>query len=343
VFQEQRALRVFGPPGLSIRLAIAVSSWIISVLLVTHWRLRQLSSGVMVTFVALELGALFYLGPVPWGRSIPFPQDSPIMHRLKAEAGVGLVAGALDNLPLRSELTPAFPYLGITPPPPNYLLEAATRLGRSTEPPAPVLLRHFGVTHGVWHEHDIIPGSSTVFVSFDRALDRATNSSNLQRWKIVRYRDPRPAAWICRRATVLPGWQDVYSRLIHSADADEACYIDAEAPANLGTRRASSARIARFQNDEALVEHDGTCDLVIRRAHYPGWTCSVNGGPPQPVSKADGGLQAVRLEGEGPSFVRFSYQPTRWKSLCRISAFAIFLTVGTLAKQMWKRSHDPIW
>ena len=39
----------------------------------------------------------------------------------------GLVAGRLLNVPVDAGLTTAFPYLGIMPPPPNYLLETTMR------------------------------------------------------------------------------------------------------------------------------------------------------------------------------------------------------------------------
>ena len=45
----------------------------------------------------------------------------------------GLVAGQLEDLPVRSGLTPAYPYLGIPPPPPNYLLEASKSVRSSQD------------------------------------------------------------------------------------------------------------------------------------------------------------------------------------------------------------------
>ena len=48
---------------------------------------------------------------------------------------------------------------------------------------------------------------------------------------------------------------------------------------------------------------------MINRAYYPGWFASVNEGPEHRSFRAEIGVQAVRLEGHGPSRVTFAYRP----------------------------------
>src|SRR5262249_60954888 len=73
----------------------------------------------------LELAPLLFLGPTWWDWSVHLPDESPLLRRLAAEPGVGLVGGRLFNLPVYAGRATAYPTLGIVPPPPNYLLEPA--------------------------------------------------------------------------------------------------------------------------------------------------------------------------------------------------------------------------
>ena len=74
----------------------------------------------------VESGCLSTSGPVPWHSVIRLRDASPVLERLAALPDVGLVAGRLSNLQLVAARTAAFPYLGLTPPPPNYMPKAAT-------------------------------------------------------------------------------------------------------------------------------------------------------------------------------------------------------------------------
>jgi uncharacterized membrane protein YfhO len=78
------------------------------------------------------------------------------------------------------------------------------------------------------------------------------------------------------------------------------------------------------------VEHDGTCDLVIRRTYAPGWTARVNDGPAAPVVRVDGGLQGVRLVGTGPSRVSVEYRPPLFTWAVAISLVASAVTLLVL-------------
>ena len=133
---------------------------------------------------------LFYLGPVSWGWSAHTPQASPVLQRLALEPEAGLVASRLQNLPAQIGLAPAYPSLGMTPPPPNYLLES------SLSPPGRLSVeqhrwqRRFGVTHGVWPEGDDIQGTEVIAVMADPALERIfwdpTRAFQGNRWTVVR-------------------------------------------------------------------------------------------------------------------------------------------------------------
>ena len=94
-------------------------------------------------------------------------------------------------------------------------------------------------------------------------------------------------------------------------------YVRGDEPALPRSPFARSARVVSYDGRLAVVEHDGPCDLVIRRTYYPGLrqVTRIDGGNPLPVHRADGGLQAVRLDGAGTSRVVLSYRPTglpRW-------------------------------
>jgi uncharacterized membrane protein YfhO len=65
----------------------------------------------------------------------------------------------------------------------------------------------------------------------------------------------------------------------------------------------------RWDGRSGEVEHDGTCDLVLRRTFFPGWTARINDGAEVPVVKADGGFQSVRLPGAGLTKVSVRYRP----------------------------------
>ena len=121
---------------------------------------------------AIELGVLFFVGPVGWGWSVRLPESSPVLRRLAEHEHVGLVAGRLLDMPVCAGLTTAFPMMGITPPPPNYLLEPATRPPGETSEADRRWQRRFGVTHGIWSPDDDVRGTEVLDVIPDPVLDR---------------------------------------------------------------------------------------------------------------------------------------------------------------------------
>ncbi len=334
----------FGPSDPTLRIAVASGCFAAAVILALLCRWKWVASWVLVVVTTIELAALYHLGPVEWNWSVAYPEKSPITQQLLKQTDVGLIAGRCSNLVVRLGLTCAYPYLGITPPPPNYLLEQATFAQGSTTPELAALFVRFGVTHAVWLETDVIPRSQTVFVARDPVLDGLLEPHRTTRpippWKIVKYDDHWPSAWVSRKVKVLDGWAEMLPSLFNVKNQDEALYDRHDAPPGSASPRASVASITNQDETSVTVEHDGSCDLGIRRIHYPGWTYAINGGPPRPVLKANGGLQAVRLEGHGPSRVTFAYRPTNLRSATLVSLFSLGGTLLALSSFVWPKKRD---
>ena len=161
-----------GNGELAWRMVPAAAAWAVGLAALVLWWRGRLGPGILLVLTAVELSLLYYAGPNSWGWPTHLPQASPALSRLAREPGVRLVAGRLDDLPVLAGLTTAFPYLGIVPPPPNYLLEMSTRPGWTRDPDAVAWLKRFGVTHGVWSEPIPPSGAVVLFAGPDRALDR---------------------------------------------------------------------------------------------------------------------------------------------------------------------------
>ena len=325
----------FGVATLPYRLGAAVLLWTISLIAIIAWRRGKLAAWALVAWTAVELGTLYHLGPVRWGWSVPISQASSILRRLADEPGVELIAGPLENLPLHYGLISAYPYLGIPPPPPNYLLEAARSAVNSSDPGARPLLRRFGVSHGVWHEAENVPFASTIWVAHDAAIDKllraASDTTPAARWKIVRYPGVWPPVLACREQYRASDWGQLYLRLTRSENQDEAIFLTEDQPPEGRFPRATSARVGSWDGRTVVVEHDGTCDLVVRRTAYPGWKARLRDGAELAVRKANGGLQSVRLEGPGSSRVQFSYYPRGLGHSVALALTALVICVLVLA------------
>jgi hypothetical protein len=294
----------------------------------------------------IELSVLFFNGPVWWSWRFRFPEESPMLARLAEEAGVGLVAGRLLNLPVDAGMTTAYPMLGITPPPPNYLLEPA-----SLKAPGELSeterrwQRRFGVTHGIWGADEDLGRHGEVIAEVnDPSLDWIIATSPSLRgkspWKLVRYTDSFPPAWVARRVVELPTWGRLYSELSRADDPDEALFLaddeTARAP-DLGTGPfATKASVQSWDGRAAMVEHDGSAILILRKTYYPGWFYRVGDGLERPVLKVNGGLQGVPLVGSGTSRVVLSYQATGLGGAVKVSIAAIAgaIIVLTVAASM---------
>lgn len=314
---------------------------------VIAWRLRWLGSWAPLLVTVLELGVLFYAGPVSWGWAARLPGKSPILQRLAALPDGGLIAGRLFNLPVVTGRTTAFPSLGITPPPPNYLLESATRPpGRNTESERR-WQRRFGVSYGVWGARDDVRGTDVLAEFADPTIDQLTKNHPLLKnsgfgpWKVVRFPHPFPATRIARRIRKARNWSELYAELSRTDAAEEAWFLSEDIPNLPPGSSANRASIKNWDGKTAVVEHDGACILILRRTFYPGWVYRINHSPPHPVIKVDGGLQGVPLVGSSTSQIELTYRPTGFGAAIAITLAAFGSAIATCSLAGWKaiKSH----
>jgi hypothetical protein len=311
-------------------------AWALGLSAIVAWRLGRVGAWAPLAITAIELSILFFVGPVEWDWSVRLSESSPVLRRLAEAKGdePGLVAGRLQNVPVLAGLTVAFPSLGIIPPPPNYLLEGATRPpGRET-----IADRHwqrrFGVTHGIWGPDDDVRGMEVLAVIPDPALDRVMARVPSLRahgpWTLVRDPAAFPAARVARRVREAAGWGPLYSTLSSSDHPDEAWFLAEDGVPRLPDPPATSARVQSWDGRTAVVEHDGSCVLILRRTYYPGWSYRIDGGPEHPVLKVDGGLHGVPLAGTGTHRVEVAYRPTGLARAATISLAALGIAVVVL-------------
>ncbi len=226
----------------------------------------------------------------------------------------------------------------------------ATIAAPSPEPSRPERprQRRFNVTHGIWGAEDDVRGTEVLKEGPDETLDRLMCQSlkDEQRrwWRLVKYPNPPLSATVVLRTQVVPNWGQLYSRLSAIDAQSEAWFVAEDFPGELqrpgAGPPASAATLQGWDGRTGLVEHNGWCVLLITRAHYPGWFYQINGGPARPVSKANGGLQAIALVGEGPSRVQLFYRPTGLKQALALSltALAAALLVLAGARIPWPRA-----
>ncbi len=335
-----------------IRVASAVATWIVSLGVLWHWRKRKAGWGVPLAWVAFELVLLFYHAPVHWGWDRTDADASPVLEWIKSEPDVGLVGGALKDVPAGAGLATAYPYFGITPPPPIYMLEGCERLQSDPKPDMLRMLRWYGVTHLVWTPGTGRPESDVAFSGKDAVLDRMLRPEvRGGEWRVSRVVHALPAAWATRSARVTArsnefGWADLYRWLLREEPTtDVALYQLGQEPVRSPRPWATRANVVSWDGRFAVVDHDNTCDLIIRRTWYPGWMARIDGGDWQEVHRVNGGLQAVRLVGSKTmrSRVEFRYVPTSLTSGRVISLFALVmagLAIGwslLRPSRLWRR------
>jgi hypothetical protein len=330
-----------GPAGLPYGLATAAATWAVALAAVAAWRAGRAGAWLPVLIVTVELGALYHLGPTEWGWAIKLPQQSPVLAALAVEGGVRRVGGVVDNLPLRAGRATAMPYLGMSLAPMNRLIHRLQERSPVHGPNAGRWQRRLGVSHSVWDEPVTFGPDETETTYDDPALDRIAyrpvGVRARRRWRVVRHPDPFPEARVARTVRLAPDRKQLLDQLMLSDSLDEVLFVASEAPPDGPGPRARAARLARWDRDEGVVEHDGTCDLVLLRAFDPGWRARVNGGAWRPVVPADGGLVAVRLTGEGPSRVALRYQPPGLVPGAIVSAAAVAAALGVLGTAALRR------
>jgi hypothetical protein len=319
----------FGADTMTLRFATAGLAWIVGTAIIVGWRVRWLSSWAPVGICMLELACLLCFGPVKWIWTIRLPDASPVMQQLAALHGQGLVAGRLHNLPVGAGLATACPVLGIAPPPPNYLLGSATRPPEQNNEWDRRWQRRLGVVYGVWGSQDDVQGTDLLAEIADPALDRVMRGASIMErgglgpWKLVTVRNPYPSAWVARHILEMPSWARLYSELTDGDGSSEAVILSEDLPSSLPEPLARFASIKGWDGNSAIVEHDGSCILILRRAFYPGWVYRINDGQERPVIKVNGGLQGVPLTGSGGSRVTLSYRPTGLTKAAAVSLAAL--------------------
>jgi hypothetical protein len=316
-----------GADTIGVRFAAAGLAWGLGLLAVVGWRLGRLGAWAPVAVAVLELVPLLFVGPSWWGWRARLPESSPVLRRLAELPDVGLVGGRLLNVPVDAGLTTAYPNLGIIPPPPSYLIESAIR------PPGQISeiddrwQARFGVTHGVWGARDDTRGVDVLTEIPDPALDRVMESVPHLRgrgpWKLVHNPSAFPPAWVARRIVAAKSWGQLYTTLSIHDLKDEAWFLPEDGTPVLSEPAARAARVLGWDGRTATVEHDGSCVLILRRVHYPGWSYRVDGGPARPVLKVDGGLHGVPLIGAGMSRVELRYRPTGLTRAATVTLIAL--------------------
>lgn len=330
-----------------VLLVEAALLWLASLVVVASWRAGRIGFWIPFLLASCELAYLFHQGTTPWGWSIRLPGDSPVLQVLRTEAAVGLIAGPLQDIPVRVGLTTAYANnLGITPPPPNYLLERSGTPDRVKSVDIRWMHR-LGVTHGVYEESRLPFHSLEVYLGEDPVLERLVprkeKSPKPRRWRVVRFAPGSPHVRAARVVHIAQDWGELYSRLSMSESPDEVWFLKADLMPDPPGPRAGSVRVLEWDGQSGAIEHDGTCDLVIRRTYMPGWFARLDGGPPIPVTPADGGLQSVRIPGSGITRVTVNYIPVMLRRGLVLSLAAVALALIVLATDSirWFRARMP--
>jgi hypothetical protein len=300
--------------------------WTVSLGVVCLWRLKKLPDWVPLILTACELGYLYHHGTTPWGWPIPFPETSAVFQTLRAEKGVELVAGDLQDLPIRAGLTAAYPNLGIVAPPPNYLLEQYR--DPSTKADCWLRSQRWGVTHGVYEGPLPFRPSEVLYLGTDATLDAILTGKPETRyprlWRVERYADTFPAIRCATKEHVVENWYKLYPELSKRLDPGEVLRLAEDKPPGPEPAgpRGTNAHVLHWEGVTGEVEHDGWFDLVIRRTYVPGWTASLNQGPEIPVSRVEGGLQSFRIPGSGVTRIQMRYRPPSLRTGLMISIAA---------------------
>lgn len=339
--------RGMGPDTLALRFIASGAFWVLGLIAIVACRRKRLRSWAPVLLTSLELGPLLFVGPSSWRSSVRLPDSSPLLQALAETPDVGLVAGRLLNVPVFAGQSAARTYLGITPPPPNDLLERATNPPARSSEQDLRWQRRFGVTHGVWAASDNTRGTEVLATIADPVLDQVMSAvprprnGSLGPWQLVRYPGAFPRAWVCSGVREAPSWGKLKSELSQADDPNVAWFLAADKIPPLSEPIARAPRVQSYDGETAVVEHDGSCVLVLRRTYYPGWTYSVDGGPEHPVVPVNGGLQGIPLAKSATSRIRLRYRPTGLARALTVSVTALGAAVCLLAVAAIRSAWRP--
>ncbi len=332
---------------LLIRFLFAGLTWILALAAIIAWRQKRVGAWAPLGVATVELAVLFFVGPVVWVWSDQRLDASPVLSRLMQMQDVGLVGGRLQDLPVVAGTATAFPYLGITPPPPNYLIEPATLPWSEIDSSQARWLRRFGVTHGVWGSADPVIGTTVLERINDPLLDRImatipkSRQGGLGPWALVKVPDAFPSAWIAHELHEVREWGNLFSVLSSNDRSNEAWFESGDGPTGFPRSNRGSAHVKSWDGTAAIVVHDSPCILILRRTYYPGWSYQLDGAQARPVLKVNSGLQAVPLLGSGTRRIEFHYNPTGLPLSTAISltAFATVIIASIFAGLRAFRMH----
>jgi hypothetical protein len=200
-----------------------------------------------------------------------------------------------------------------------------------------------GVTHSIWDEPAAFTGQEPQQTFYDPALDalgyRPIGKLAKRLWRVVRHPDPFPAARVARVERFTSDWPALFAHLSTHEARDEVWFDPADTPLREPTTAARSARVVSWDGREAVVEHDGSCVLVITRAFDRDWRARVGDGPEHPVLRADGGFLAVRLDGAGSTRVLLRYEPRSLRESMVVSIISVTTALGVVAISLASRKN----
>jgi hypothetical protein len=311
------------------------AAWALGVGAIIAWRYRVIGPLAPLLLAALELGILFHQGTTVWDWSTDIGQQSPVLRRLAQELDGGTVAGEVHDLPVHVGRAATYPYLGMRMPPPTSAMEFA-RFGTSlTDSRTSRLLWRLGASHAIWPAPLDASGAEVLYAGPDEVLDerarKRDGTSGPATWYLVRL-PTAPGVHVATRARDVPDVRTVLAYLAQDASTDTAWFLPGDRPPDQPEPRARSARIVWWEGLSGEVEHDGACDLVVRRTYAPGWTARVDDGPETPVSRVDGGLQGIRLNGSGRSRVVLTYRPPGLAPALAATVLALGLVLFVLGR-----------
>jgi len=321
--------------AIALRVGIACVTWIVSMVLLVAWRRKPGCAVIVFIITAAELAGYYQAaGTTHWGWSTRLPEASTVLNFLSKEPGAGRIAGALDNLPLRAGLAAGNPYTGFALPLPNRLLkDFDPRQLDSMQ--AARWMRRLGVTHLVWDEP--IDGNAVeeIFQGDDLVLDdlvpHKPGTSKRRYWRVYRIREGFPEVRLALRAREVPDLLNLIVGLSEHDGIDEAWYLTGEAPPRSTVSRAETAGVVKWEGLSGEIEHSGAVDLVLCRAHYPGWEVTINDDPPRPALRSNGGLLTARLDGRGITRVSFRYRPRGMNIAFTASGLSILACLSLIA------------
>jgi hypothetical protein len=314
---------------LAIRFTAAGLIWILALIAIIAWRKKLVGAWAPLAVTLLELAVLLFVGPIVWIKCAKRLETSSVLQRLAQMQDVGLVGGRLQDLPVVAGITTAFPYLGITPPPPNYLLERATVPPLENDAVETRWLRRLGVTHGVWGSADSTVGTNLLERIDDPLLDQIMATIPISRrgglgpWSLVKVPGAFPPAWIAQEVHETQDWKHAFYFLSMNDRPNEAWFEAGDGPAGFPESGSGSGRVESWDGTVAVVDHDGPCILILRRAYYPGWSYQLDNAPERPVLKVNRGLQAVPILGSGTHRIKFRYSPTGLRQAAAVSLVAV--------------------